>query len=145
MAMVGLLFWSATYPALADQVYRSVDAHGHVTFSDRPVAAGARKTDVAVQQADAKEAERLAKESTLLKAEDDQRAQKAAADAKAKAQQDGEKKKLCEHARLQYSNLNSVNRIYAPTADGGREYFSDTQAEAMRNEAKRAMEAACGS
>jgi hypothetical protein len=143
--MAGFLFWSAVSPALADQIYKSVDAHGHVVFSDRPIAAGAQKTDVAVQQADPKEAERLAKERTLLKAEDDQRTQKSAADAKAKAQQDSEKKQRCEHARSQYNNLKSVNRIYAPTADGGREYFSDTQAEAMRNEAKRAMEAACGS
>jgi C4-dicarboxylate-specific signal transduction histidine kinase len=143
--MTGFLVWSAASPALADQVYKSVDAQGHVIFSDRPIAAGAQKTNVAVQQADPKEAERLAKERMLLKADDDQRTQKAAADAKARTKQDDEKKKLCEQARMHYNDLKSATRLYAPTADGNREFYSDTQADAMRAEAKRAMDAACGS
>lgn len=144
MALSGFLAWSAASPALADQVYKSVDAQGHVIFSDRPIAAGAQKTDVAVQHADPKEAERLAKEHLLLKAEDDQRNQKATADAKTRTQQDSEKKKLCEQARIHYNDLKSANRLYSATADGNREYYSDTQADAMRVEAKRAMDAACG-
>lgn len=143
--MTGALVWSAAAPTLADQVYKSVDAQGHVIFSDRPIAAGAQKTDIAVQQADPKEAERLAKERLLLKADDDQRTQKAAAEAKAKAKQDNEKKRLCEQARIHYTDLKSVNRLYTATADGNREYYTDAQADAMRVEAKRAMDAACGS
>jgi hypothetical protein len=144
IATAGLLVSSAV-PALADQVYRSVDAQGHVTYSDRPSTVGAQKTDVAVQQADPKEAQRLAKERMLLQAEDDQRARKEAADGKAKAQQDSDKKKLCERARLHYNDLKSASRLYSPAADGNREYYSDAQADAMRDEAKRAMDAACGS
>ncbi len=135
VVVAGLLLSS---PAPADQVYKSVDAQGHVTYSDRP-SAGAQKTDVAVQQADPKEAQRLAKERMLLKAEDDQRTRKTAADEQAKAKQDGDKRKLCDNARRHYNDMKDANRIYTVTADG-----TDAQADAMRIEAKRAMDAACG-
>jgi hypothetical protein len=143
--MAGLLVSSASVPAFADQVYKSVDAQGHVTYSDRPTAVGAQKTEVAVQQANQKEAERLAKERLLLRADDDQRSRKEAADSRVKAQQDDTKKKLCENARQHYNDLKSSNRLYTLTPDGGREYYTDAQADAMRDEAKRAMDAACGS
>jgi len=141
--MAGLLLSSTGLPALADQVYRSVDAQGHVTYSDRPTA-GAQKTDLVVQQADPKEAQRLAKERMLLKAEDDQRTRKTADDEQTKAKQDSEKKHLCDNARRHYYDIKDANRIYTVTADGNREYYSDAQADAMRTEAKRTMDAACG-
>jgi len=142
--MAGLLLSSTALPVLADQVYKSVDAQGHVTYSDRPTTAGAQKTDVAVQQADPKEAQRLAKERMLLKAEDDQRTRKTAAAEQVKAKQDGEKKQLCDNARMHYNNMKDANRIFTVTADGNREYYTDAQADAMRIDAKRAMDAACG-
>jgi hypothetical protein len=142
--VAGLLLSALALPALADQVYKSVDAQGHVTYSDRPTAAGAQKTDLVVQQADPKEAQRLAKERMFLEAEDDQRMKKTAADEQAKAKQESEKKQLCNNARRHYNDMKDANRIYTVTADGNREYYTDTQADAMRTEAKRAMDAACG-
>jgi uncharacterized protein DUF4124 len=143
LAIAGLLLASTAIPTVADQVYKSVDAQGHVTYSDRPTTAGAQKTDVVVQQADPREAQRLAKERMLLKAEDDQRTKKTAADEQAKAKQDSQKKQLCDNARRHYDGMKEANRIYTVTADGNREYYTDAQAEAMRTEAKRAMDAAC--
>jgi len=142
--MAGLLLSSTALPALADQVYKAVDAQGHVTYSDRPTSAGAQKTDVAVQQGDPKEAQRLAKEHMLLKAVDDQRNRKTAADEQAKTKQNSEKKQLCDNARRHYNDIKDTNRIYTVTTDGNREYYTDAQADAMRTEAKRAMDAACG-
>ncbi len=66
-----VLVASAIVSAQADPIYKTVDAAGHVTYSDRPDSSAAKKTDVAVQQADPAEAERLAKERQLLRAEDD--------------------------------------------------------------------------
>jgi len=145
MALAGLLFTAASSTSFADQVYRSVDAQGHVTYSDRPTAPGAKKTDIAVQQADQKEADRLARENQLLKADDTQRTQREAADSQAKAKQDADKKRLCESARNHYNDLKSANRIYTMKADGTRDYYSDEKADAMRQEAQRTMQAACGS
>jgi hypothetical protein len=131
--------------ALTDQVYKSVDSQGHVTYSDRPTGASAQKTDIVVQQADPEEAQRLAKDRMLLKAADDERTRKTAADEQAKAKQKRDKKQLCDNARAHYNDIKDANRIYAVTADGNREYYTDAQADAMRTEAKRAMDAACGS
>jgi hypothetical protein len=132
------------YPAAADQVYKSVDSQGHVIYSDRPTAAGAQKTEIAVQQADPKEAERLAKEHVLLKADDDQRTRKETEANRAKAAQDREKKQRCTNARSHYNSLISAGRLYQPGADGSRTYYTDAQADAMRAAAKRAMDDACG-
>jgi hypothetical protein len=142
--VAGTLSACVIYPTAADQVYKSVDAQGHVTYSDRPTAVGARKTDITVQQADPKEAERLAKERVLLRADDDQRNRQQNDANRAKAQQDSEKKQRCETARARYNFLMSVNRLFEPTADGSRTYYTDAQADAMRAAAKRAMDDACG-
>jgi hypothetical protein len=130
--------------APADQIYRSVDAQGHVTYSDRPNASGAQKADVSVQQADPGEAQRLAQERQLLKAEDDQRKKQQATDARAKAQQDHDKASRCRVARDNYNNLKDVARIYKLDSDGNRVFLSDAEAEAKRETARQVMTTACG-
>jgi Skp family chaperone for outer membrane proteins len=140
----GLLTLSVNGPAQADQVYKSVDAQGHVTYSDRPNASGAQKTDVTVQQADPAEATRLAKERQLLNAEDDQRKKQQAAADKSKAQQDHDKQARCQAARDHYNALKDVGRLYKRDADGNRVYFSDAEADAQREAARQVMTTACG-
>jgi hypothetical protein len=128
----------------ADQVYRSVDAQGHVTYSDRPTSAAAQKTDVAVQQADPAEAVRLAKERQLLKAEDDLRKKQQASDTRSKAQQDHDKQVKCQVARDTYNNLKDAGRLFKRDADGNRVFLSDSEADAQREAARQVMTAACG-
>ena len=72
-------------PLHAQEVYKSVDAEGHVVFSDRGVTKTAPKTSVHVDQPEAAEVARLAKEQELLRAEDMQRQKQEALDAKNKA------------------------------------------------------------
>jgi Domain of unknown function (DUF4124) len=140
----GFLLASASAAAPADQIYKSVDAQGHVTYSDRPNASGAQKADVAVQQADPAEAQRLAQERQLLKAEDEQRKKQQASDTRAKAQQEQDKQARCRIARDNYNNLKDVGRIYQLDAAGNRVYLSDAEAEAKRETARQVMTTACG-
>jgi hypothetical protein len=140
----GLLLASAMGTAPADPIYKSVDAQGHVTYSDRPNASGAQKADVNVQQADPAEAQRLAQERQLLKAEDDQRKKQQANDTRAKAQQEHDKETRCRAARDNYNNVKDVARIYKRDADGNRVYLSDAEAEAKRETARQVMTTACG-
>ena len=142
--MAGLFFAFALSPLQADQVYRSVDAQGHVTYSDRPNSAGAQKTDVAVQQADPAEAARLAKERQLLKAEDDLRNKQQVSDSRSKAQQDHDKQARCQTARDNYNAIKNVARIYKTDADGNRVYLTDSEADAKRETARQVMNTACG-
>jgi Skp family chaperone for outer membrane proteins len=131
--------------ASADPVYKTVDAQGHVTYSDRPTAPSAKKTEIAVQQADPAEAERLARENQLLKSEDDLRKKQQAADDKAKAQQDKAKQARCQVARDQYNAVKDAGRMFHRDADGNRVYYTDTEADARREAARQVMTLACGS
>jgi Domain of unknown function (DUF4124) len=140
----GLFLASVMGPLQADQVYKSVDAQGHVTYSDRPNSSAAQKTDVAVQQADPAEAARLAKERQLLNAEDDQRKKQQADDSRAKAQQQHDKRAKCQVARDYYNSLKNASRVYKNDADGNRVYLSDTELDAKREAARQVMDTACG-
>jgi hypothetical protein len=139
----GLLFAAVLFPAQADQVYKSVDAQGHVTYSDRPNATGAQKTDIVYQQADPKEAARLAKEHQVLNAEDDQRKRQDLAADKVKAQQDKDRQARCQAAKDHYNSIKE-GRLYKRDADGNRQFMSDPEADAQRETARQVMNTACG-
>ena len=65
-----LAFACATASLQAQEVYKSVDAAGHVVYSDRGATKGAPKTSLHVDQPDPAEVARLAHEQELLKADD---------------------------------------------------------------------------
>jgi hypothetical protein len=139
-----VLFAAVIYSAQADQIYKTVDAQGHVTYSDRPNTAGAQKTDVAVQQADPAEAARLAKERQLLNAEDDQRKKQQNAADKSKAQQDHDKQARCQAARDLFNTIKDLTRLFKMDADGNRVYASDSDLDAQKEAARQAVTTACG-
>jgi len=139
----GLLFAAVIPTAQADQVYRSVDAQGHVTYSDRPNAAGAQKTEITVQQGDPKEAARLAKEGQVLGAEDEQRKKQQLAVDKNKAQQDKDKQARCQAAKDHYNSIKE-GRLYKRDPDGNRQFMTDSEADAQRETARQVMNTACG-
>jgi hypothetical protein len=134
-----------TCPLPAQEVYKSVDAQGHVVYSDRGSTKTAPKTTVHVDQPDPTEVTRLGKEQELLKAEDSERTKQQAIDDKNKANQDHNKQVACQNARNNYFRLKDSGRIFRRDADGNRAFYSDEEAEAMREQARRAMTAACGS
>jgi len=132
-------------PALpAQEVYKSVDADGHVVYSDRAPTQSAPKTAVHVDKPDPAEAARLAREQQMLQAEDAQRSKQQALDERNKAKQEHDRQAACENARNKYLHLRDSGRIYTRDADGNRVYYSDEQADAMREQARQAMTAACG-
>lgn len=132
-------------PALAQQVYKSVDAEGHVVYSDRAPTKNAPKTSLRVDRPDPAEVARLQKEQEKLKAADLERSIQQAADDKSKAIADQKRQVACQNARNRYYQLKESGRIFKRDADGNRVYYSDADAEAMREQARQAMIAACGS
>lgn len=129
----------------AQQVYKSVDAQGHVVYSDRAPTKTATKTNIHVDQPDPAEVARLQKEQAQLKAADLERSLQQAVDDKNKAAADRKREVACQNARNRYYQLKDSNRIFKRDAEGNRVYYSDADAEAMREQARRAMVAACGS
>jgi len=131
-------------PLRAQEVYKSTDAQGHVVYSDRASTPTAQKSVVHVDQPDPAEVARIAKEQQILNAQESQRKQQQSVDDKKKAQQDREKQTRCDAARNHYYSVKDARRIFHLDADGNRVYDTDPQADAQREEARQAMETACG-
>jgi preprotein translocase subunit SecF len=129
------------------EIYRSVDAQGHVVYSDRGANKNAPKTSLQVDQGNADEAARLAHEQEQLHAQDVLRSKQQAVDDKAKAAVDHKRDSECKSARAEYYRMMDTRRLAQPQrdADGNRVYYSDDEADAMREKAKKAMQSACPS
>jgi hypothetical protein len=134
---------SRGYGDQAYEVYKTVDAAGHVVYSDHPTSPAAQKLSVPVTQTDANEAARLAKQRTLEDAEYAQRSRQEADEQGRQAAQAKEDAARCAAARHRYLSLKDLNRIYRLDAEGNRVFYSDQEADAMRAAAKQAMEQAC--
>ena len=133
-----------TARGFGDEVYKTVDASGHVVYSDHPTSTAAQKVSVPVTQPDAAEAARLDKLRALEDADFAQRSRQEAADASKQAAQAKQDEARCTSARTRYNYLMQVNRLYRLDADGNRAYYSDQEADAMRATAKQNMTQACG-
>jgi len=144
--MVALLALACTSaPLPAQQVYRSVDADGHVIYSDRGASKGAPKTTMHVAEPDPAEVSRLAHEQELLNADEAARARQQALEDKNRATQQHKKQQTCEKLRTEYYHMKESARLYKRDADGNRVYYTDDDADALREQTRRAMLAACGS
>ena len=131
--------------SLADEVYKSVDAEGHVVYSDRAPTAKAQKSVVHVIQGDSAEAARTAKETSILQTEDALRKRREATENHQKAHLEQEKQALCQRARDHYNSIKDPGRLYKLDAEGNRVYYTDAEADARREQWRQAMVAACGS
>ena len=127
----------------ADEVYKTVDASGHVVYSDHPTSQAAQKLSVPVTQPDPNEAARLAKQRQLENAEYAQRSRQENDDQSRQAAQAKQDAARCSAARDRYFSIKDVRRIFRLDADGNRVFYSDQEADAMRAAAKQAMEQAC--
>jgi hypothetical protein len=131
-------------PPRANEVYKTVDAQGHVVYSDR-ADTSAQKSAVRVDAPNPTEAARIAKEQEILKAEEIQRNRQKSADEAKKAQAEHAAQVQCDAARNRYYALKDARRVYQRDADGNRIYYSDQDADAKREEARQAVTTACGS
>jgi Domain of unknown function (DUF4124) len=130
----------------AGEVYKSIDAEGHVVYSDRAPTSTAEKSVVRVDQPDPVEVARHAKEQAILSAEDAQRKKDQAIEDRKKAQKAQEEYNRqvgCDNARNRYYALKDARRLYQRDADGNRVYDNDADADAKREEARLAMVSAC--
>ena len=139
-----LLVLTAPVCALADGIYKSVDADGHVTYSDRAPSAKAQKSSVRVIEGDPTQAARTAKETDILKAEDSQRKRAQAQESRNKAQQDEKKQRACQAARNRYNSMKDANLLYKLDDQGNRVFYTDAEGDARKEQARQAMISACG-
>jgi hypothetical protein len=150
---IAILIWLPLSAALAD-VFRSVDAQGHVQYSDTPTpgaellrmnsqrlpirAAAAPTTPSGANSAGSKPTA-PAKSGDLANQQLDQDAAARAVHsdvAQTRADQ-------CKKAQDTYDQSLQARRIYKVDANGEREYLSDDEADKARVANKLAVDAAC--
>jgi hypothetical protein len=135
--------------ALAD-VYRSVDAQGHVLYSDTP-SPGAQLVRVTSNsqhfgaQSSTPASTPRAAAPPPPKSYDTVRDQLARDDATRAVQNDLSQTRAdqCKKAQDQYQQALRARRIYNQDANGERQYLSDADAEQARVNTKLAMDEAC--
>ena len=147
VGLAALLSLLSPFCALsAGPIYKSIDAEGHVVYSDQAPTSAAQKAVVRVDQPDPAEVARNAKEQEILKAEDaERRRQQVIENARQaqKAREEHDRQAQCDNARNRYYTLKDSRRIFQRDADGNRVYYNDADADAKREEARQAMVSAC--
>lgn len=152
VAAAALIMSLAVTAAQAD-VYRSVDAQGHVQYSDTPTpgaelvhvqrtsaSPGSSSTPASGNASGGSGSQSLARageqtQETLNK----QAAQRS-------VQQDEEQTRAeqCAKAKADYDQAIQARRIYKTGANGEREYLSDAEAETQRVNLRMQMQNLCG-
>jgi uncharacterized protein DUF4124 len=134
---------------LAD-VYRSVDAQGHVQYSDTP-SEGAELLHVSGPQraltSQARNVTTTASNKSLTPAKSDPQVQEQLAqeDAARAVHNDVAQTRAdqCKKAQDAYDKSVQARRIYTTGADGERQYLSDADADAERVKSKLELDSAC--
>ncbi len=128
-------------------VWMWTDDGGEVHYSDYPEVEGAVLVDIESHPTDraaiaeqrrktvALERERQKGEQLRLDVDREERADKKDDRALAKAN--------CEQAKAAYETYYNAPRLYKPTADGGREYLSSEETDALRAKAKASVDEWC--
>jgi len=137
---------AASVTGVADDVYKTIDAQGHITYSDRALSPDSKKVTVEVIEGDPQEAARLAKERALVNAdaaEKSKQAQQQAAEQQKQQAQDAAQKRQCDSARSRYAMFAAGGRIFKVDDQGNRSYYSDQEIDDQRIATKAAMDSAC--
>jgi hypothetical protein len=157
VAAIAILTWLPLSAALAD-VFRSVDAQGHVQYSDTPTPgaelvringlhAPTRSAPLTTTRSNsASSASNAAGKPGSTAQSGDQIHQQLEQEAAARAvQSDLAKTRAdqCKKAQDAYNGSVEARRIYKTGADGEREFLSDDEADKARVANKLEMETAC--
>lgn len=125
--LTALIFGIGTLPAAAGPVYKWVDEHGQVHYSDHPGAADARRVPLpAPPPPDTDAARRRTKELKLLHVFDEERAEHRATAAKA-AKARRQRLRKCEAAKKRQSGYEHARYLYVKNKDGGRRILNDRE------------------
>jgi len=141
-----MLIASVACHVCAEEIYKTVDAQGHVSYSDHALSPQSKKVTIDVIEGDPAEAARLAKQQAQENADAVEHAklsqQRAAEQQSQEAQRQSQQRK-CEQARNRFATFAAGGRIVKFDEQGNREFYSDDEIEAQLNSAKAAVDSAC--
>ena len=144
---ITLLLLSLPLTAAPADVYRSIDAQGHVQYSDTPSPGAVLVSTADVTGgADATSDDASAAKQAIDKAANQASEQLAQEDAQRAVEKDtaAAHAAQCKQAQDVYQKSITARRLYTVDANGNRQYMSDQQADAQRVQYRMAMQAACG-
>jgi hypothetical protein len=130
-------------------IYRSVDAQGHVQYSDTP-SPGAVLVSATDTPTDSSSSDSSAASSNNAAGANDadpihQRLQQQAAARAVQRDTQQVQAQQCKQAQDAYEKSIEARKLYRVNKDGSREYLSDDQAEQERLNNRLAMQTACKS
>lgn len=142
-----LLALAATAATAAD-VYRSVDAQGNVSYSDRPQNDDAERVAVVAPRAASQPArpQAAAAPQPSMPASEPAATEPAATESApqpTRAEQAAERARNCEVARERATRYAESRRLYRNTPEGEREYLSDAEIDEARARAAADVETWC--
>lgn len=130
-----------TAPAVAGDIYRTVDENGVPVYTDTPPYPGAKPIGI---ESRATDPERVAAERAALLGRDEPPpagpAEAPPGDPRAEAEARAEQCRLARERAQTYAN---AQRLYEPLPDGGRRYLSDEELARARDEAQQAIVRFC--
>lgn len=129
----------AAAPANANDVFRTVDAQGHVIYSDRPLSADSQRVNVVSAATDP---ERVAAEAEALRtseAERRTRAPEGSDMAAARTEQSALRAQACREAREAAETYERAPRLYEELPNGGRRFLTDDELIRIRQGARQAV------
>jgi len=130
------------FPLYAAEVYKTVDAEGHVVYTDH-ADPNAPKNAVQVNVMSAKQAARAAKRHAMQKAADLQNRKQQAQEAEKIAKLDHDAKLQCDDAQKSFYAMKASERLFHQDSAGNRVYYSDAETAMKREEARQSMVLAC--
>lgn len=129
-------------------VWMWTDADGVVHYSDYPAAQDAVLVEIESRPTDRAAVAERRKEAIALERERQKGARlRRETDAEERAEQKEDRdlaKVNCAKAREVYDTYYNAPRLYKPTADGGREYLSGEEMDALRAKAQGKIDELCG-
>ena len=131
------------------EVYRWVDEHGRVQFSDKAPADAQVQTlalpEVKEQSTapDVSDAERMARQKKLVKMLEEERLAKEEEKAQL-AREAKEREQYCTRFKNRLSYVDQYTHFYDEKEDGTRQYMSDQEADAYRVRLKQQYKEECG-
>jgi hypothetical protein len=143
---IAILIWLPLSAAVAD-VFRSVDAQGHVQYSDTPTPGSqlVRMNNLRTPTPSLASTAASAKSSTTVQNGDQihEQLEKEAAARDVQNQVAQTRADQCKKATDIYNQSVQARRIYTTGADGERQFLSDDEAEKSRVAHKIEMDEAC--
>jgi hypothetical protein len=130
-------------PAVANDVYRTVDERGVVVYSDRPLSERSEPVRVEASTPDRAQAAQPDEPAADEQASRSQREADQATLAAARAEQVEIRAAACREARTALEVYETSPRLYETLPDGGRRFLSDEEVVQARVQARQAVADFC--